>query len=89
VRIVEGERAGLQSSGRGVQHLLAEWKKQREGVAEMRRRAWAEDAALQGSLVMHALPRLSTKILSSPLAAINGKLVPTENGREDYTPNTN
>jgi len=59
-----------------AQHLLAEWKKEREGVAEVMGRAWAEDGALQGFLVMHALPGLSTRILSSPTTAINGKLVP-------------
>jgi hypothetical protein len=41
-----------------------------------RRRAWAEDAAMQGTLASYALPRLSTVILSSPTPAINGKLVP-------------
>ncbi len=39
---------------------MAEWEKECEGVAEVERRAWAEDAALQGFLVTHALPGLST-----------------------------
>ncbi len=45
---------------------------------EERRRAWAEDAVIQASLVSHALPGLSTRILSSPTTAINGKLVPKQ-----------
>lgn len=57
--------------------------------AEVRRRARAEDAALQGFLVMHALPGLSTGILSSRSAAINGKLVPTEYVGQEHTLNAN
>jgi hypothetical protein len=45
------------------------------------RRAWAEDAASQGFLVVHALPGLSTAILSSPITVINGKLVPKQGKR--------
>jgi len=47
-------------------------------VAEVKRRAWAEDVVMQGLLVSHALPGLSIRILSSPIVAINGKLVPAQ-----------
>ena len=39
---------------------VAGWEKEREGVTEVRRRAWAEDAAMQGSLASYALPGLSS-----------------------------
>jgi len=58
-------------------------------VAEVMRRAWAEDAAVQGFLVSHALPGLSTRILSSPITSINGKLVPVDYGEEDRALDTN
>ena len=50
-------------------------------MGEVKRRAWAEDAASQGFLVVHALPGLSTEILSSPITVINGKLVPKQGKR--------